>query len=234
MMKISTEALVFMTDSDIKRICEGVEPDLIKSLSLKLNLQVTRKAFLYHQNQTSLIQPVPVVDTLSTRTNDSKSSLFDTVSFPERSEKSRDTNKWPLVLGRRYKCVSDPVPVSSFINLLVSFGIKESVSSSEFFRYVTSNLEIDFNVQVVNFLISKGCIDDSASSERLTRLHDSLKSSFSITDTPSILRSRLEKLHQESESIAEFSQKFNKHLCLCEQTCRAFRRRFQYALNEED
>ncbi len=67
-------------------------------------------------------------------------------------------------------------------------------------------------MQVVNFIISNGLIDDSSALIRLTFLHDYLKTTFSLTETPSILKSRLERLHQESDSVAEFSQKFSKHL----------------------
>ncbi len=138
----------------------------------------------------------------------SKSSNFGNVLFPQVSNKSRDVNKWPLVLGRTFRGTSDDTSVSKFCTLLISYGIKESASAVEFFRYILYNLSPEINVEVVNFLISKGCIEDQCASHRLSVLYNYLKSKYAITDNPSILYSKLECMKQESRSVADFAADF--------------------------
>jgi hypothetical protein len=75
-----------------------------------------------------------------------------------------------------------------------------------------SNLESDVVSQLVSHLITKGCIEDSTAAIRLSHLYEYLKTSFSITDNPVLIQSKLEKMKQDSRSVAEFSKDFNIHL----------------------
>jgi hypothetical protein len=52
------------------------------------------------------------------------------------------------------------------------------------------NLKMNITVQVLNHLVARNCIEDSSAALRLSVFHDYLKSTFLITDTPSILHSR--------------------------------------------
>jgi hypothetical protein len=203
--RIGAQNIEVMSEIDISKIVDVFESDPVKNICLKSNLSLIRK-------KTLPIPQVPGVSTPDSVSVESRKSVFGSVIFPEGSGKSRDTNKWPLVLGRRYQGVSDSVPVSSFCNLLISYGIKESANSVEFYRFVMSNLESDVVSQLVSHLITKGCIEDSTAAIRLSHLYEYLKTSFSITDNPVLIQSKLEKMKQDSRSVAEFSKDFNIHL----------------------
>ena len=205
LINFKVENLPFISESDIVQIINNFETDSIRAIVLKSNIL-------------SLQTKISSISSSNSNSNGESSfgfapklSTFGHASFPSKSTRPRDVTKWSPILGRKYRGICDDLPVSSFCNMLISFGIRESMSSTEFFKFVLNNIESDLTVKIVNHLISRGCIDDSSES-RLSELYAFMKLSYGITDSPCILQSRLEKLRQESMSITEFSQLFSKRL----------------------
>ena len=66
-MKTNLEAIVFMTDSDIVRVCDDVEHDSMKNVSLKLNLQMVQRRLSGDQNPKNFapfrqpLEPLPPI-----------------------------------------------------------------------------------------------------------------------------------------------------------------------------
>jgi hypothetical protein len=56
LLNTDSEPIIIMTHIDITRICDDVEKDSVKNLSLKLNLQMTRKSFSNRQ-QNETVKP---------------------------------------------------------------------------------------------------------------------------------------------------------------------------------
>ena len=191
------ENLTLFSDRDLEQVVHSYESDVTKSLILLNRLQKIRKT----PNSTKLAVE-------NGKSSDSKMSNFGSASFPSGSSKCRDVNKWPLVLGRSFLGESDKCSVSKFCTLLISYGVKESATSVEFFRYVLYNLSSELNVEVVNFLMGKNVVDDSHDSLRLSMVYDYLKSRFAITDNPTLLFANLENTKQGNRPIAEFSSEF--------------------------
>ena len=196
--------LQFLTDEELSTACQTFENDLLKSLSLKSKL-LSIKSSLNTSNCNSGSKSLNKNPEVS---NNSECGKFGSIYFPKQCDKPRDTNTWPLVLHRTYRGFCDTVPVSAFCARLVSVGIRENASDIEFFRYVLANLDMSINVEAINYLSSIGVVDDLHASIRLPSFYKFLKSKFKITDNPSILQSRLEKLTQNSKSVAEFSKEF--------------------------
>jgi hypothetical protein len=92
-VKVEYAAITFMSDEDITKICEDVEPNTLKRFSLKVNLQMTKKAFISCESQSTEKVLVPTGDSVASVVSDSKKSLFGAVTFNDRVEKTRDTNK---------------------------------------------------------------------------------------------------------------------------------------------
>jgi hypothetical protein len=192
--------LVLFSDSDLKKLVASFEPDETKSIVLFNRLQKLRK------NPSAVPPPSPPPNDATSTS--SKPSNFGPALFPSGSSKCRDVNKWPLVLGRNFLGEADPCSVSKFCTLLISYGIKESATCIEFFRYVLFNLSSELNVEVVNYLMSKNAIEDTQDSLRLSLVYGYLKSKFAITDNPNILFANLESTRQGSRQISEFSAEF--------------------------
>jgi hypothetical protein len=51
-----------------------------------------------------------------------------------------------------YQGNSDPVQISSLFQKLISVGVRESLSDTEFYRFVLANFDIDINVEIINYL----------------------------------------------------------------------------------
>ena len=203
-MDFNVTRIQFLSESDIVQISNDFEENRLKSIMLKSDILAFQKEVLN-------LDLIPSLNSGNGFSESSKFSTFGNATFPFKNNRSRDVTKWSPILGRKYKGICDDLPVSSFCNMLVSFGIKESLSSTEFFKFVLNNIEADLTVRIVNHLISKDCIDDSCES-RLTELYAYLRTTYGITDTPCLLQSKLEKLRQENLSITEFSQLFSKRL----------------------
>jgi hypothetical protein len=196
---LKLENILLFSDIEIAKLVSAFEKDETKSIILLNRLNLIRKS--------SKPATVDVKDTVSVS---SKSSNFGAVLFPDSHPnfKPRDVNKWPLVLGRPFKGTNDSTSISKFLTLLISYGIKESANSIEFFRYVLFNLSPEINVEIVNYLLSKEVMEDTISSARLTHLYSYLQSRYSITDNPNILFARIEQMRQGSRPISDFAADF--------------------------
>ena len=212
---MSFSTITSLEKEDLIKVAELSEPNPLAQillrgnlLSIKSQLSPTSNSIPAEVNN----DPVETEANSQSQVTTSTDSTFGSVVFPSKTDKVRDTNRWPLVLGRRYKGTSDPIPISAFCNQLISIGIREAASNVEFFRFVLGNLETSINVEVVNFLISKGIMEESKAAVRLPALFEFLKSRFALTDNSVILQSRLEKLKQNGRTIAEFSEIFHQRL----------------------
>ena len=223
-MAFSPDDVLNIDRSDMAKICDLFEQDPLAKISLKVHLISFYKA-IQHLKQlesrtTAVIETAPPVATpvISNPRPEqppsvsSDRSVFGSVVFPPRPENSRDTNRWQPVLGRLYKGSSDPVPISSLCQKLISVGIRESLSNVEFYRFVLANFDIDIHVEIVNYLEKQNCVEDTNAAARLSHLYNFLKSRFQITDSPVILQSRLEKLKQGNRAVSEFADDFSRKL----------------------
>jgi hypothetical protein len=199
---LERENILLFSDSQLEKLVNVFERDETKSILLLNRLTKFR--------QDSKFPASAIKESVSVA---SKSSNFGTVLFPDsRNSKPRDVNKWPLVLGRTFRGTSDSVSVSKFLTLLISYGIKESANSIEFFRYVLFNLTPEINVEIVNYLLNKEVMEDSNSSLRLSHVYSYLKSKYSITDNPNILFARIEQMKQGSRPISDFAAEFRTRI----------------------
>ena len=210
-LNISKENVLYMERSDIVTLADIYEKDPAKNIVLRTNFMALRDKLLVptlpRERPEEQNKSVASVDT-------ARFSTFGSAFFPDADNvaRPRETPKWPLVLGRTYRGFSDSVPVSSFCSKLISVGIRESLSNVEFYRMVMENLDIDLNVEAINYLIKHGVVDDSKAAQRLSCLYDFLKARFALTDNTSVLQSKLERLSQGTSSVAEYSELFMKHL----------------------
>ena len=184
-LNFSSQDLLNIDRNDLTKICDLFEPDPLEKISLKvhfLSLVQSLKAVKQQEttnvpasrtivnsiptDQTVRLPPVeqPVIGSPPVErppSVDSEQSLFGSVAFPSRLEKSRDTNRWTPVLGRLYKGSSDSVPISSLCQKLISVGVRESLSNVEFYRFVLANFDIDINTEIINFLEKQNCVEDT-------------------------------------------------------------------------
>ncbi len=141
---MSFSTITSLEKEDLIRVAELSEPNPLAQILLRGNLLSIKSQLSPTSN------PIPAEvnnDPVETEANSqsqvttSTDSTFGSVVFPPKTDKVRDTNRWPLVIGRRYKGTSDPIPISAFCNQLISIGIREAASNVEFFRFVLGNLE---------------------------------------------------------------------------------------------
>ena len=200
---LEMDNILLFSDAELEKLVKVFEKDDTLSILLLNRLKKLRQS-----------PKIPISVIKDSNSTTSKISNFGPVLFPDvhQTHKCRDVNKWPLVLSRTFRGSNDSVSISKFLTLLISYGVKESANTIEFFRYVLFNLSPEINVEVVNFLLSKEIMEDSNSSQRLTQLYTYLKNKYSITDNPNILFSRIEQMKQGTRSVSDFAAEFRSRV----------------------
>ena len=215
-LRFSVTDLLSLDNSDVLKLVDLLEPDPVGKIVLKTHIFSFCKAMTPSEPPSVPPSPPPIPPVNTTPdvpvSISSETSMFGKVSFPHKNEPLRDTNRWKSVLGRLYQGNSDSVPISSLCQKLISVGVRESLSNIEFYRFVLANFDIDINVEIVNYLEQQNSVEDTNAVSRLSLLYQFLKSRFRITDCPTILQSRLERLHQGNRSVAEFADDFSRKL----------------------
>jgi hypothetical protein len=151
------------------------------------------------------------IEVISENNNSNGGSVWGSVAITRACKSTeRDAGKFPSISGGRWDGFKDSLqrPVKVFVREIGQVGSEQSMTATEIYRYLCSQISPVIKRELSEHLNSKGLLSDTMANPRLNECENWLLSSFQSTNSSTRLMFRLDSMSQAGESIDNYISRF--------------------------